>query len=302
MLFRGFFYWNGSKRNCLEGFFDLTSLLQGIELNEIHRMRFRTGSRKVVAVKTWQCVLLSVAVHGLIFGLPVMPNTPPDSHTEEIQLLVLEPPPVDIPVEKIPEPVIAHKSAEPPERLVPPAQQPKREPPVPRKKPVSVPKPVQTASVPKISPDSDTSSNKPPETAEEVQAVSPAAESASAGSSPPDDSSVHSGGRNVGGHDHENAVESSVGDMGGPQFIQRSVPKYPRMAQRLGMEGSVLLRLAIDASGKLTGVEVLNGAGNGFDEEAVQAVKRSTFAPAVLNGRPVRCLALLKIRFQLSSE
>jgi periplasmic protein TonB len=242
-------------------------------------------------VKTWQCVLLSVAVHGAIFAVPVTLMTPPDLHTEEIQLLVLEPPPMDIPVEKIPEPVAAPKSVEPPERPVPPIQHPKREPPVPRKKPVPVPK---------VSPDSDTSSNKPPEMAEEVQAVSPAAESASAGSSPPDDSSAHSGERNVGGHDH--AVESSVGAMGGPQFIQRSVPKYPRMAQRLGVEGSVLLRLAIDASGKLTGVEVLNGAGNGFDEEAVQAVKRSTFAPAVLNGRPVRCLALLKIRFQLSNE
>jgi protein TonB len=232
--------------------------------------------------------------------MPLALMTPTDLHTEEIQLLVLEPPPVDVPVEKISEPVAAPKSVEPPERLVPPVHQPKREPPVPRKKPVPVSKPVQTASVPKISPDSDTSSNNPPETAEEVQAVSPAAEIASAGSSPPDDSSAHSGGRSVGGHDH--AVESSVGAMGGPQFIQRSIPKYPRIAQRLGVEGSVLLRLAIDASGKLTGVEVLTGAGNGFDEEAVQAVKRSTFAPAVRNGRSVRCLALLKIRFQLSNE
>ena len=263
-------------------------------------MRFRTRSRKVFAVKTWQCVLLSVAVHGLIFGLPVMPNTPPDTHTEEIQLLILEPPPMDIPVEKIPESVAAPKTVEPPERPVPPIQHPKREPPVPRKKPVPVPKPVPAASVPKVQPDSEMSSNKPPETAVEAQAASPAAESASAESSPSDDSAAHSGGRNVGGHDH--AVESSVGAMGGPHFIQRSVPKYPRMAQRLGVEGSVLLRLAIDASGKLTSVEVLNGAGNGFDEEAVQAVKRSTFAPAVRNGRPVRCLALLKIRFQLSSE
>ena len=192
------------------------------------------------------------------------------------------------------------ESVEPQERLDPPVQHPKREPPAPRKKPVPVPKPVLTAPVSKASPDSDTSSNKPPETADESQAASPAPESVSAGSSPSDDSAPHSGGRNVGGHDH--AVESSVGAMGGPQFIQRSVPKYPRMAQRLGVEGSVLLRLAIDASGKLTGVEVVNGAGNGFDEEAVQAVKRSTFAPAVRNGRPVRCLALLKIRFQLSNE
>ena len=251
-------------------------------------------------MKTWQCVLLSVAIHGLIFGLPVMPNTPPDTHMEEIQLLVLEPPPMDIPVEKILEPVAVPKSIEPPERLVPPVQQLKREPPAARKKPVSVPKPVLAASVPKPQPDSETSSNKPPETAAEAQESSPVAESASDGSAPPDDSAPHSGGRNVGGHDH--AVESSVGAMGGPQFIQRSVPKYPRMAQRLGVEGSVLLRLAIDASGKLTGVEVLNGAGNGFDEEAVQAVKRSTYAPAVQNCRPVRCLALLKIRFQLSSE
>jgi len=251
-------------------------------------------------VKTWQCVLLSVAVHGLTFGLPVMPNTPPDLHTEEIQLLVLETPPMDIPAGRKPDPVAAPKSIEPPERLVPPVHQPKRPSPVPRKKPVPVPKTVKTASVPKVSPDSDMSSNKPPETAEESQAASPAAESASTGSSPSDDSAARSGERIVGGHDH--AIESSVGAMGGPQFIQRSVPKYPRMAQRLGVAGSVLLRLAIDASGKLTGVEVLNGAGNGFDEEAIQAVKRSTFAPAVRNGRPVRCLALLKIRFQLSSE
>ncbi len=248
-------------------------------------------------MKTWQCVLLSIAFHGLIFGLPVMPKTAPDLHTEEIRLLVMESPTIGIPLEKILEPVAAPKSAEHP---VPPVQQPKREPPSPRNKPVPVSKPVPAASAPKIRPDSDTSSNKPPETAEEDQAASPVAESASAGSAPSNDSSAHTGGRNVGGHDP--AVESSVGAMGGPQFVQRSVPKYPRAAQRLGVEGSVLLRLAIDASGKLTGVEVVNGAGTGFDEEAVQAVKRSTFAPAVQNGRPVKCLALLKIRFQLSNE
>ncbi len=142
----------------------------------------------------------------------------------------------------------------------------------------------------------------------------PVTDGVSEGSTPVVSASAHSDGATAGGHSsHGHAVggnasgqghgiESTVGAMGGPQFIQRSVPRYPRLAQRLGVEGSVLLRLAIDASGKLTGVEVVNGAGNGFDEEAVHAVKRSTFAPAVQNGRPVRCLALLKIRFQLSNE
>ena len=260
-------------------------------------------------MKTWQCVMISVAAHGVIFGLPITLKTP-DIHTEEIQLLVIASPPMEVPVEKILEPVAASRSAESPEKSDPPVKQERREPPAPRKKPVPVPKPVLAASVPKVQPDSDTSSNalvaaKSPETAEEAQAASPTTESTSARSASSDGSSAHSGGRNsryksVGGHGH--AVESTVGAMGGPQFIQRSVPRYPRLAQRLGVEGSVLLRLTIDASGKLSRVEVVNGAGNGFDEEAVQAVNRSTFAPAVQNGQPISCLALLKIRFQLSSE
>lgn len=277
---------------------------QVIVVYEIHHLRHHSSTRNILKVKTWQCVLLSVAIHGVIFGMPITLKTP-DIHTEEIQLLVIASPPMEVPVEKILEPVAAQRSAKPPEKSDPPVKQERRKPPAPRKKPVPVPKPILAASVPKVQPDSDTSSNalvaaKSPETAEEAQAASPTTESASAGSASSDGSSAHSGGRNVGGHGH--AVESIVGAMGGPQFIQRSVPRYPRLAQRLGVEGSVLLRLAIDASGKLSRVEVVNGAGNGFDEEAIQAVKRSTFVPAVQNGRPISCLALLKIRFQLSSE
>jgi protein TonB len=229
-----------------------------------------------------------------------MPNTPPDFNPEEIKLLILESPPMDVPVEKIPEPVVTPKSAEPPEPPVPPVKPIKRKPTGLLKKQDSAPKPVLDAPVPKEQPDSDTLSN-PLKMAEEPQPSSPpVTEDASEGSTPVAIASVHSVRTNADAHGP--AVESSVGAMGGPQFIQRFIPKYPRIAQRLGVEGSVLLRLAIDASGKLTGVEVVTGAGNGFDEEAIQAVKRSTFAPAVQNGLPVRCLALLKIRFQLSNE
>ncbi|MFH0995431.1 MAG: energy transducer TonB [Pseudomonadota bacterium] len=259
-------------------------------------------------MKTWQCVLLSVAVHGVIFGMPITLKTP-DLHTEEIQLLVLESPPMDIPVEKILEPVGTPRSAEPPERSALPVKLPMREPPSPRKKPIPA------ASVPKAQPDSETLSNKPSEVvAETPQAASPQISDGVSELTPSENASTRSEGATAGGHGshgsaaggnasgHGHGVESTVGAMGGPQFIQRSVPRYPRLAQRLGVEGSVLLRLAIDASGKLSRIEVVNGAGNGFDEEAVQAVKRSTFAPAVQNGRPISCLALLKIRFHLSSE
>jgi periplasmic protein TonB len=257
-------------------------------------------------MKTWQCVLFSVAVHGLIFGLPVMPNTPPVLHTEEIQLLVLESPPMDCPVEKILEPVGAPKSTKSTERItvpVSPVKQPLRELPAPRKKPVPATKPVPAASVPKAQPDSDTLSNKPSEMADATQpAFPPVTDDVSDGSTPSVNSSINSEGGNAGGHGSQgHAVESSIGALGGPQFLHRVVPRYPRLARRMGVEGTVLLRLTIDASGKLIRVEVIKGPGNGFDDEAVQAVKQSSYSPAVQNGRPTGCLALLKIEFQLNS-
>jgi protein TonB len=47
---------------------------------------------------------------------------------------------------------------------------------------------------------------------------------------------------------------------------------------------------------------VLGKAGFGFDEEAVKAIKDSTFVPARKEGRPLTCKALLPIRFVLKKS
>lgn len=256
-------------------------------------------------MKTWQCVLLSVAVHGLLFGLPVTPKTPPDLFTKEIRLVVIESSPMDSPEDKTREPVAAPKSIEPSDHIPAPAplvKKPMRKSPAFREKSVPVFKAAPAVPVPEEQPDSDMLSNKPSEVAEATQqpASLQVADGVSGESTPVENLSVNSETGTTGDHGH--VIDSSIGAPAGPQFIQRSSPRYPRLAQRLGLEGSVLLRLAIDTSGKLTRVEVINGAGNGFDEEAIQAIKRSSFSPALQNGRPVSCLALLKIRFQLSSK
>jgi protein TonB len=80
------------------------------------------------------------------------------------------------------------------------------------------------------------------------------------------------------------------------------LPKYPRLARELGKEGKVVLKLTIDERGRLANVEVVDRAGSGFDEEAVKAVKGSTFIPATRNGKPVTCIARLPIRFELRSS
>ncbi|MGQ9689646.1 MAG: TonB family protein, partial [Desulfobaccales bacterium] len=92
---------------------------------------------------------------------------------------------------------------------------------------------------------------------------------------------------------------ADFGSSTGPAFLRRVMPVYPEGARRLGKEGRVVLRLTIDAGGNLVKVEVVEGAGFGFDEAAVAAVKRSSFRPAMVNGQPVTSVAKLPIRFVL---
>ncbi|MFN4197278.1 MAG: energy transducer TonB [Caldimicrobium sp.] len=93
-----------------------------------------------------------------------------------------------------------------------------------------------------------------------------------------------------------------VGSAQGPKFLHREIPQYPLIARRLGKEGVVRLMLTIDEKGKLLNIEVLEGAGYGFTEAAIEAVKKSTFIPAYKNGKPIMCKALLTIRFVLRRE
>ena len=97
-------------------------------------------------------------------------------------------------------------------------------------------------------------------------------------------------------------VERAFGSPDGPSFLRKVLPSYPAFARRLEKEGTVLLRVTIDERGRPVEIEVLKKAGFGFDEEAVKAVKDSTFVPAKKEGKPLTCKALLPIRFVLKSS
>lgn len=94
-------------------------------------------------------------------------------------------------------------------------------------------------------------------------------------------------------------VESNFGSINGPFFLKMVKPDYPRLARRFGKEGKVVLRLSIDEHGRLVSVEIIEKAGYGFDEAAIDAVRASIFRPAKLNGHPVACKAVLPVRFRL---
>jgi protein TonB len=80
-----------------------------------------------------------------------------------------------------------------------------------------------------------------------------------------------------------------------------TVPDYPPEAKRLGIEGRVQLRLAIDRFGKVRWIRVIKSAGYGMDEAAKQGVYRSKFKPArTRDGRPVDQVIPYTYTFRLS--
>ena len=90
-----------------------------------------------------------------------------------------------------------------------------------------------------------------------------------------------------------------LGDSGSARFTRKVEPAYPFLARRLGKEGKVILRLTLDAQGRLQGIDTVEASGFGFAEAAHAAIRKSTFAPAVRNGRAIASQVLVPVRFVL---
>jgi TonB family protein len=82
--------------------------------------------------------------------------------------------------------------------------------------------------------------------------------------------------------------------------LKRVEPVYPELPRRAGIEGTVELEVSIDASGKLTDVEVVRGLPLGLSEAATDAVRRWSFQPARGPNGPISSRKTVRIRFALS--
>ncbi len=80
------------------------------------------------------------------------------------------------------------------------------------------------------------------------------------------------------------AATASAQVLTAPTVAARAEATYPREALRARLEASVGLELDVDAEGRVTGARVTKPAGHGFDESALEAVKRIVFVPAKRDG------------------
>ena len=75
--------------------------------------------------------------------------------------------------------------------------------------------------------------------------------------------------------------------------------EYPKEAFAAGTEAQVLAELSIDETGVVTGVEILEPAGQGFDEAAEDAMYQFIFEPAQKDGEPIPSKVLYRYTFFL---
>lgn len=94
-------------------------------------------------------------------------------------------------------------------------------------------------------------------------------------------------------------VAMAPGDQPVPLPGQKPAPEYPRAALRNGESGTVLVRVAVDASGMPTDVTLEKNSGSrDLDRAALEAVRKWRFQPAQRDGQPVPASLVIPIEFK----
>jgi periplasmic protein TonB len=89
------------------------------------------------------------------------------------------------------------------------------------------------------------------------------------------------------------------GGVSSPQLLYKVEPEYSEEARKAKYQGTVVLKVVVDASGRITNTQIVHSLGLGLDEKAVEAVKKWKFKPGYKDGRPVAVIAQIEVSFRL---
>lgn len=91
------------------------------------------------------------------------------------------------------------------------------------------------------------------------------------------------------------------GDVKAPVVIQRTEPGYTEEARKARVSGIVIAELVIDRTGTVKDVRILKPLPFGLSESATDAIRKWTFRPGTLNGRPVDVIFNVTVNFNLDT-
>ncbi len=86
-----------------------------------------------------------------------------------------------------------------------------------------------------------------------------------------------------------------------PRPIHLSAPHYPPLARDAGLEGTVVVRITLDTSGRVVSAQVISSDGtDAMNKEALAAARKSRFTPARQRHVPVRSMVVIPFEFRLN--
>lgn len=87
--------------------------------------------------------------------------------------------------------------------------------------------------------------------------------------------------------------------IGGFAAIQKNL-KYPEIARKAGIEGTVIIYAKISTKGKVINTKVVKPLGNsGCNEAAINAIKKVKWKPAMQRDKPVTVWVSVPVKFKL---
>jgi protein TonB len=86
-----------------------------------------------------------------------------------------------------------------------------------------------------------------------------------------------------------------------PRYDINPEPSYPMQARRRGLQGTVMLRVLVDAGGSAADVRLAVSSGHSIlDQAAMNSVRGWQFTPGMSGGRPRQMWVEVPVRFVLN--
>ena len=89
------------------------------------------------------------------------------------------------------------------------------------------------------------------------------------------------------------------GGVTAPALVYKVEPEYSEEARKAKYQGTVVLYVEVDPSGKARNLRIVKSLGLGLDEKAIEAVNKWKFRPGYKDGKPVTVAATIEVNFRL---
>jgi len=85
-------------------------------------------------------------------------------------------------------------------------------------------------------------------------------------------------------------------------LVHSEIPDYPLDVRAVRVEGSVVLDVRVDTSGRVAELHLVKPLGAGLDDEAAEAISQWTFHTLAVGGMPREFLTYIRVNFTIRKE